>query len=243
MSLLTSAKGALLSAAVDAPPINIDELSPPGGLLIIAPHPDDETFGCGQALSAAAQAGREIGVLLLTDGEGSHPGSPSYDRVRLANLRREELDTALALLAPGKMVTVMRAGLEDGRSDLEQLGLHRYQQIIAYARALDAKSVWATWNGDPHCDHVSAATLGRMISDDIRAGFWRYPIWGRFGERDVPHNLRLFSDGRFEQRKRDAIAAYLSQTTRLIDDDPDGFVFPPEILEHFAQSPEIFIGG
>ncbi len=83
---------------------------------------------------------------------------------------------------------------------------------------------------------------GRMISDDIGADFWRYPIWGRFGEWDVPHELRLFSDARFGQRKREAIAAYLSQTTRLIDDDPDGFVFPQEILEHFAQSPEIFIG-
>ncbi|WP_379923631.1 PIG-L deacetylase family protein [Erythrobacter sp. R86502] len=243
MSLPTSPKGALLSAAADAPPIEIDELSPPGGLLIIAPHPDDETFGCGQALAAAAQAGREIGVLLLTDGAGSHPGSASYDRERLVKLRKDELDAALALLAPGKTITVMRAGLEDGCSDLEQLGLHRYQRIVAYARALRAKSVWATWNGDPHCDHTSAATLGRMISDDIGVGFWRYSIWGRFGERDVPHDLRLFSDGRFEQRKRDAIAAYRSQTTRLIDDDPDGFVFPQEILEHFAQSPEIFIGG
>jgi LmbE family N-acetylglucosaminyl deacetylase len=243
MSLPTSAKGALLSAAADAPPIDIDELSPPGGLLIIAPHPDDETFGCGQALAAAAHAGREIGVLLLTDGEGSHPGSASYDGVRLAKLRRKELDTALALLAPGKTITVMRAGLQDGGSDLEQLGLHRYQRIVAYACALDAESVWATWNGDPHCDHASAATLGRMISDDIGADFWRYPIWGRFGEREVPHDLRLFSDARFEQPKRDAMAAYLSQTTKLIDDDPDGFVFPQAILEHFAQSAEIFIGG
>ena len=74
-----------------------------------------------EALAAAAQAGREIGVLLLTDGEGSHPGSVSHDRERLVKLRREELDSALALLVPGKTLTVMRAGLEDGRSDLEQL--------------------------------------------------------------------------------------------------------------------------
>lgn len=242
MSLPTTAEGALISAAASAPTIDIDELSPPGGLLIIAPHPDDETFGCGQALAAAAEAGREIGVLLLTDGEGSHPGSTRYDRERLVKLRGEELKAALALLAPSKGITVMRAGLDDGCSDLEQLGHHRYKEIIAYARALHTRTVWSTWNGDPHCDHASAATLGRKICEEIGADLWRYPVWGRFGERDVPRNLRLFSDSRFAQRKSEAMAVYRSQTTSLIDDDPEGFVFPPEILEHFARSPEIFIG-
>lgn len=242
MSLPPSAEGSLLSAATDAPPVRIDELSPPGGLLIIAPHPDDETFGCGQALAAAAQAGREIGVLLLTNGEGSHPGSSCYDSERLIQLRRSELTAALALLAPGKDISVMRAGLGDGGSNLERLGLHRYQRIVAFARALGTQSVWSTWDGDPHCDHESAATLGRMISDEIGAQYWRYPIWGRFGERDVPAHLRLFSDGRFAQRKREAIACYRSQTTTLIDDDPEGFTFPQNILDHFVASPEIFIG-
>ena len=59
MSLPATEEGALMSAAADAPRIAIDATSPSGGLLIISPLPDDETFGCGQALAAAAEAGRD----------------------------------------------------------------------------------------------------------------------------------------------------------------------------------------
>ena len=243
MSLPRSAKGSLISAAADARPVEIHELASPGGLLIVAPHPDDETFGCGEALAAAAAAGREIGIVLLTDGEGSHPRSVEYGRDRLTALRREEMRAALKVLAPGKDIPVMRAGLEDGSSALERLGLHRLQRIFAFASALDTRSVWTTWNGDPHCDHKSAATLGRMVADEIGAEFWRFPIWGRFGERDVPDDLRIFANRQYRARKREAIDTYRSQTTSLIADDPDGVVIPQGLIDHFAESPEIFIGG
>lgn len=243
MSLPSSAKGSLISAAADAHPVQTDELAPPGGLLIVAPHPDDETFGCGEALASAAQAGREIGIVLLTDGEGSHPRSSEYGRDRLVALRMEEMRAALEVLSPAKSIPVMHAGLEDGSSDLERLGLHRLQRIFAFASALNAKSIWTTWNGDPHCDHKTAATLGRMVADEIGADFWRFPIWGRFGERDVPHDLRIFADRQYRARKLEAINAYRSQTTSLIADDPDGVVIPQGLLDHFAESPEIFIGG
>lgn len=243
MSLPSSAKGALISAAVDAQPVEIGELAPPGGLLIVAPHPDDETFGCGEALAASAEAGREIGIVLLTDGEGSHPRSSEYGRDRLVAIRREEMRAALEVLAPGKDIPVMHAGLEDGGSDLERLGLHRLQRIFAFASALATRSVWTTWNGDPHCDHKTAATLGRMVADEIGAEFWRFPVWGRFGEREVPDELRIFADRQYGARKREAIDAYRSQTTSLIADDPDGVVIPQALLDHFVQSPEIFIGG
>jgi LmbE family N-acetylglucosaminyl deacetylase/glycosyltransferase involved in cell wall biosynthesis len=37
-------------------------------LLALAPHPDDEIFGCGGALAQAAAAGAEICVVIVTDG-------------------------------------------------------------------------------------------------------------------------------------------------------------------------------
>ncbi len=43
-------------------------------IVVLAPHPDDESLGCG-ALLAAAFAGKGARVVCLTDGSGSHPGS------------------------------------------------------------------------------------------------------------------------------------------------------------------------
>lgn len=37
-------------------------------ILVLAPHPDDEVFGCGGFLATAAEEGRTVRVLILTDG-------------------------------------------------------------------------------------------------------------------------------------------------------------------------------
>jgi hypothetical protein len=41
--------------------------------------------------------------------------------------------------------------------------------------------------------------------------------------------------------KQQAIAAYCSQTTDLIDDDPEGFRLTPEMLANFTRPWEVYI--
>jgi hypothetical protein len=43
--------------------------------------------------------------------------------------------------------------------------------------------------------------------------------------------------------KRRAIAAHRSQTTDLIDDDPNGFRLPDEFLALFTRPFEVFLSG
>jgi len=40
-------------------------------VLIVAPHPDDETLGCGGLMQAASRAGAEVYVALMTNGDAS----------------------------------------------------------------------------------------------------------------------------------------------------------------------------
>ena len=44
-----------------------------------------------------------------------------------------------------------------------------------------------------------------------------------------------------KDQKRQAIAAHASQTTGLIDDDPEGFTLSPEVLAHFDSTEEYFV--
>lgn len=73
--------------------------------LILAPHPDDETLGCGGLIAAASAAGHPPFVLILTDGTGSHPRSRSYPFARLKAVREQEARNAVAILGlpPGRI--------------------------------------------------------------------------------------------------------------------------------------------
>lgn len=239
MSVPTSPEGAVLRVAQNAGHASIEELTQPGRLLIVAPHPDDETLGCGMALAAAVLEGREVAILLLTDGEASHPNSRQFDAPQRAVMRRAELANALSILAPGKMIPVVRARLPDGRTtdgDAAKVidDLSRYRCIG------EADTIWSSWEHDPHCDHRTAAVLARMLAHRIDVALWSFAVWGRFGERPVPETIKLFADSRFKRKKRAAMEAYATQMTGMIEDDPTGFVMPPELFAHFAIHPEIF---
>jgi len=239
MSVPTLPEGSVLRAARSVGRVSLEALAPPGRLLIIAPHPDDETLGCGMALAAAVAEGREVAILLLTDGEGSHPNSRKFSTARRVAMRAAEFDNALTALAPDKSLPVVRAHLPDGKTTDESAS-QLVDRLLDHRCVANAASIWSTWLGDPHCDHRTAAIVARMLSDLTGAALWSFAVWGRFGERPVPDRLGLFFDSRFYRAKCDAMDAYASQMTDLIDDDPAGFTMPPALFEHFASHPEVF---
>ncbi|MBB3033544.1 PIG-L deacetylase family protein [Alteriqipengyuania lutimaris] len=238
MSVPTLPEGSVLRAAQSVRHVSLEALAPPGRLLIIAPHPDDETLGCGMALAAALAGGREVTILLLTDGEGSHPNSRKFGTARRVAARAAEFENALTALAPDKSIRVVRAHLPDGKTTDESAP--QIVDRLLERRCANFESIWSTWVEDPHCDHRTAAIVARMLSDLSNAALWSFAVWGRFGERPVPDRLGMFFDSRFHRAKRDAMDAYVSQMTDLIDDDPAGFKMPPALFEHFASHPEVF---
>ena len=66
-------------------------------VLVLAPHPDDETIGCGGTLALHAAAGDPIKVVMLTNGaQGDMSGR--YDRDDYIAMRRHEAIAACACL-------------------------------------------------------------------------------------------------------------------------------------------------
>ena len=66
-------------------------------LMVIYPHPDDETMAAGGLLMVAKRLGYQTVVVCLTEGEAGQNYSGSWDR-RLADIRREELNRAGKIL-------------------------------------------------------------------------------------------------------------------------------------------------
>ncbi len=236
--------GSLLDLARKAPRVTIDQLAPTGTVLIIVPHPDDETFGCGAAVAAAAAAGRTVAIILLTDGEGSHSRSTAYPPIRLKNIRLAELQLALKMLTGRHDIAIKRLSLPDGRTGPTDLTNIDFDDLELFAREQGASVVWSTWKGDPHCDHETAADLAGQFAERLKLPLWTFAVWGRFDERRVEGLTPLcFEPNDRLEVKRRAVAAYRSQTTDLIADDPTGFVMPRALVDHFISEPEIFFDG
>lgn len=218
-------------------------LSAPGPtdqLLVLAAHPDDETLGAGGLIAAAAAAGARMRVVVASDGEASHPHSPTHRPDHLAQVRRAELTAAMTALDPRIVPTFL--GLPDGRLD-EHLGtLTRY-----LASRLDGCTHLATpWVDDAHPDHEACARAAAgAVRGRTSIQHWQFPIWAWHwaGPADLPwarlRCLDLDPDGL--ARKQAALACHRSQHLPLSDSPGDEAVLPGHVLAHFTRAYETFV--
>ena len=231
-----------LARCAKVPSTQADRLLGTGGLVVIAPHPDDETLGASALLSEAARSERPVGIVALTDGEASHPNSRAFSRRRLADVRRSEQEAAVTALGL-REVRWLRLGLPDGGAGRDPQWADAPARIAAFCHATGAETLSAPHPDDPHPDHHAAAALAeevRSLRPDLRLLF--YQVWSMrlSGEAPYRHGTLLpFKIAIDPEAKRRAIACHASQLGRLIADDPDGFVLPDWFLTAQAAPQEI----
>ena len=218
-----------------------------GRTLILAPHPDDESLGCGGIIAALCAAGAAPVVVVLTDGARSHPNSRLYPPERLRWVRRAETAEATAALGlPPDALHFL--DVPDSRAPTEGPAFEAAVGTLAECAA-DCTTILATWPGDPHCDHVAADSTARAVAARTGMRHLAYPIWGWTLAPDVHvpdsacggvEGWRIDISGHL-QAKRRAIGCYASQLGTLITDDPDNIVLPPAMLAHFELPYEVLL--
>lgn len=168
----------LLSVEVTADLLALASLLPSTGpitalprfqrVLVLAPHPDDETIGCGGTIARLAAKGADIEVVVLTDGEATIGGQPSTLGGRrsmeaIAAARRGEATLAAEVLGASTVVT---PGLADGRlaDELAALG----EVLDAALERHRPEVVLLPWPMDGHPDH--RAVTRALATRSIRPG-------------------------------------------------------------------------
>ncbi len=225
----------------------IAEVAGRGGLVIIAPHPDDESLGCGGLISLACAEGRPVKVIVVSDGTGSHPRSRAYPRTRLRGLReREARRAASALGLAPRHVAFLR--LPDRFVPSEgQAARVAVQRIVDAARKIDATALFVSWRHDPHCDHQAAYLLARAAQRELGAILYEYSVWGAALQGSTPvtraaTGFRLKIERNLSQKRR-AIAMHESQMSALIGDDPSGFQLSPKDLLRLSGPFESYLAS
>ncbi len=224
----------------------LDDILAPGSALVLAPHPDDETLGCGGLIAEACAQRRDIHVLIVTDGTGSHPGSRAWPAARLKAQREAEARDAVAAL--GLPVDRLHfLGLRDAHAPHEGSAFDAaVREIATHAGSRDARTLLATWRHDPHADHVAVSRMARAAAEASGARLLSYPVWGWTLPPDQPledamPTGRRLDTSRHLPAKRRAIAAHRSQITDLIDDDPNGFRLEDQFVALFTRPFEVYL--
>lgn len=215
--------------------------SPPRAV-IVAPHPDDEVLAAGGLMQRLADGGTHLTVVSVTDGEASHPNSPTVTSEALAERRAGELHHALDLLGL-RSPTVVRLALADGAV------ADHTAELVARLSGLLAPSVLclAPWHDDGHPDHDATGSAAATACAATGASLVSYLVWtwhwAEPGDHRVPWTRarRVALSGMEMTRKRSATGSFHSQTAALSDRPGDEAILGVEMLAHFDRSHEVFL--
>jgi LmbE family N-acetylglucosaminyl deacetylase len=208
--------------------------------LVLAPHPDDETLGCGVTMMRRVEGGASVRVVVATDG-GKWP--PEGDPVHNAAVRRAELREATQLLGLADAAVTQLGFPDNGLVDAGESLVDAIADAVRSARPAD---VLVTSEHDPHRDHAALGLAARHALSGTDTRLLVYPVWQWLRPGAWIRTLR--SSGRpeavrtegFLSRKRAAIGVYRSQVAPLSSDRWDEGL-PSMFLRHFFGANEIFL--
>lgn len=164
-------------------------------VLVVAPHPDDEVYGCGGLMTLAVAAGAEVLALVVSDGAGEPPDA------KAAAVRRAESERAATRL--GYRVDFMN--LPDRRL---RVGGELVEALAQQLREFAPDLVLCTALNEPHPDHqgVALAMMQVLADGTIATDLAFYESGGALA--NATHILDITAAA---TRKHEAMAEFTSQ--------------------------------
>ena len=191
-------------------------------LLVIAPHPDDESIATGELIQQVRQSGGEVRILLLTNGD-NNPWPQRWmerrlrigvdERRRWGERRRTEVGQAMTQLGVDASALETLGWPDMGitarlRSDLEA----SVASLLACLDECQPNLVALPALGDHHPDHSAAHVLSRLALDRWQGeapDLLAYLVHGREGH--VTGRVKLDSSVGLHANKLAALACHRSQ--------------------------------
>jgi LmbE family N-acetylglucosaminyl deacetylase len=145
--------------------------------MVLAPHPDDETLGCGGAIRLLIGAQKKIRVIFLTSGEKADPGSEQSSGVCVSGRVGVQRVTDYALMREQETERALRVL---GVSDYEFLrypdrGIYEHyedalRRLSEAVREFVPDTIYAPSMVELNPDHRAAAALSMEIQRRYMSG-------------------------------------------------------------------------
>jgi LmbE family N-acetylglucosaminyl deacetylase len=117
-------------------------------VLVVAPHPDDETIGAGGVIALHVAARDDVSIVVVTDGGASRAGG--LERAAMVQLRDREVRSAVRILGVEQLDCLR---LAEGNWAFD-----RAERLLA-ARVKGCRLIYAPSCVDFHPEHVAVARL------------------------------------------------------------------------------------
>lgn len=233
-----------------------------GSVMVVAPHPDDETVGCGGLIALARRRNIPVTIVVATDGTRSNAAS-LVAPAALGKTRSDELSRATKRLGVSS-TDVIELAYPDLELDRHTSSLADDLRRIIVERC--PKDVYVTCMADPHPDHAAASRAVRLAISgcELPPRLLEYPIWlwsewpvsrrYRWGSGLVPW-IRILRHRAVEsvnlesvrEVKERALVEYVSQVGPMRGDRLDPTMaqavpwsLPIEVIDRALKGPELF---
>jgi LmbE family N-acetylglucosaminyl deacetylase len=249
----------LVKAAVVARGTDVTEASAGRSCMVVAPHPDDETLGCGVTIMRKLAAGAPVMVVIATDGRRSS-SSKVVSPDQLVEIRRAEVLEAARRLGLERRDVVF-LNFEDQRLEGQLAALS--ERLAALVDNFRPEELLVSSVLDRHADHHAVGQAVRGLLADGRLGcrvaeypmgFWRTMPW-RTRPRGPHRVAAAFARGAatiarlrpelvrtegYLERKRHVLDAYASQLTNLTG-EAEWWTLDGPFLAQFLGRHEVFV--
>jgi LmbE family N-acetylglucosaminyl deacetylase len=208
-------------------------------VVVVAAHPDDETFGFGAASATLAARGLDVQVVVASDGAAAQPGLSAAESRELAATRHVELVSAVVAL--GIIRPPLIFNFPDGAlgSHVDELA-EDLIKLLPCARTLCV----ANWRGDGHPDHEAVGQAAARAARACGVPLVEYPVWmwhwASPADPDVPWERLAFlsSSDAAATRKVTAARCYQSQMGSP-SNGGGGPVLPDFVVDRLLRVPEV----
>lgn len=150
-------------------------------VLIIAPHPDDEVFGCGMLINELTQKRKNIDILILSKGEAALPAHIAYPD-EIVKVRYGLSIRALACLGVDTNKHLRFSDFPDSR--FAEVSLDSRKDIAKYIEEKNPSYIFIPHPLDSSPDHKAASDILEETISSRQSIVFYYCVW-------MYHNLSL----------------------------------------------------
>ncbi|OLO42214.1 bacillithiol biosynthesis deacetylase BshB2 [Alkalihalophilus pseudofirmus] len=187
-------------------------------LLVILPHPDDESFGAAGTMLSFKENGGKVTYACMTLGEmGRNMGNPPFaNRETLPQLRKQELEAAAEIL---KIDDLILMGLRDKTIEFEDENklAERIRKLIEDCKPTLVITFYPGYAVHPDHDACGAVVVKAVASmpkeqrPTVHALAFSKECNDDLGEPQIINDIN-----RFHQEKLDALKAHKTQTQEVV---------------------------